>query len=80
MHFASTPILLPFRLVGPQEASWTNPHEAAATGGAGAGGAEGGAGGAETLSQPEDSRAKWTECLDEASGSTYYYNVITVMR
>ncbi|CAM9884634.1 unnamed protein product, partial [Hapterophycus canaliculatus] len=31
----------------------------------------------ETLSQPEDGRAKWTECLDEASGATYYYNVVT---
>eukprot|EP00752_Nemacystus_decipiens_P014984 g13342.t1 len=64
-----------------QEASWTNPHEAVAGrsgGGAGTAGVEGsGGGGPETLSQPEDGRAKWTECLDEASGATYYYNVVT---
>lgn len=68
-----------------QEASWTNPHEAAAGAGGGGGSAGAAAGGdgsgggdQETLSQPEDGRAKWTECLDEASGATYYYNVITV--
>lgn len=64
-----------------QEASWTNPHEATAGGGGGGapgGGVEVSGGGLETLSQPEDGRAKWTECLDEASGSTYYYNVVTV--
>eukprot|EP00903_Cladosiphon_okamuranus_P009886 g9390.t1 len=64
-----------------QEASWTNPHESApGGGGAGTGGAagvEGGGSGPETLSQPEDGRAKWTECIDEASGATYYYNVVT---
>lgn len=77
-------------LVATQEASWTNPNEGAESqvaGGAmvareaeggGTGGERGGAAGPETLSQPEDGRAKWTECLDEASGSTYYYNVITV--
>lgn len=53
-----------------------------ARGGGGGNGETGGEGGRAadpaTLSQPEDGRAKWTECLDEASGSTYYYNVITV--
>ncbi|CAB1107585.1 unnamed protein product [Ectocarpus sp. CCAP 1310/34] len=72
-----------------QEASWTNPNEgtesrvaggaivASEAGSGGAGGEGGRAAGPETLSQHEDGRAKWTECLDEASGSTYYYNVIT---
>lgn len=30
------------------------------------------------VSKPEDGRPKWTECLDEANGTTYYFNVLTV--
>lgn len=68
-----------------QEASWTNPHEgadAAGDGGVEAAGASGiqDGGGDTAVSQVEDGRAKWTECLDEASGATYYYNVLTVSR
>lgn len=74
-----------------QEASWTNPLEGAEAPGsalvvsivagdgeiaAGANGAGGGDAG--TLSQPEDPQAQWTECMDEASGNPYYYNVVTV--
>lgn len=74
-----------------QEASWTNPHEGADASGSalvtsnvagdggtaeGANGAGGGAGAA--MSQREDSRTQWTECMDEASGKPYYYNAVTV--
>lgn len=35
-------------------------------------------GGAEALSQPDDVRAQWMECMDDSSGMPYYYNVLTV--
>ena len=76
-----------------QEASWTNPYEGGETSdtqsttttltvatsarGSGVGGeSEGGGPGA--LSHPEDAQTKWTEAIDEGSGTTYYYNVVTV--
>ncbi|CAM9785219.1 unnamed protein product, partial [Choristocarpus tenellus] len=65
-----------------QEASWTNPNDQE-EGAESTKGQSVNAGDSQSawdpasLSQPEDGRAKWTECLDESSGLPYWYNVIT---